>query len=314
MPGRIKLLVCAYLVTVLALGGLIVSGMDESGHLITAAFVLPFAFGTPLGIWAVLSCRKRTFRLFACTAPSMLFAIVIGGWPIVAAFIQMWNVGADPAVELNEPGIAMTLLEWCAISVGSLTIFFETPVLVGVCIGVVGRWRSLEISLGAMASPKRTQFTLRQLLGLTVVAAAALAIRPLLQWGMIGGGSISEVATSGREMFFGILLYACYSVAYSIPLGLLTVTAYWTMLAEESPLRRIIWGLPAALLCGALLPFYFSDDRENLALVSAFVGVLQFLTFSVVRSAGFRLVWRNVEALTSEESYSEAPIAEPALA
>ncbi len=136
---------------------------------------------------------------------------------------------------------------------------------------------------------QRRQFSIRQLLALTTVAALVAAV---LKW------VFPLIDATYRQMFVGIFIYGTvYAVVALIPM--------WSVLATSRPVLYGVLGV-AAETCVASVFGHMSDPSSSVAAVFAMTfaasqATYVLITLLIVRSWGYRLMPRRIRGPLVEE-------------
>lgn len=277
MPKRIKLLIA---LNVVVAGGLLWAGATKqlSQDVVLECTALPaWAMNTLLAVWAVLGAGSVVRRVSLFAAASILCAAI----PVGTMVVQSQDLEMDLQV---------------------LPPFVFAPAIAAFAIAAIARhWSGLHLVRSAEPSKERgthLRFSLRTFMLVTLMIAAACALRPYLD------GTEAE----------GLLgwLDFCMSVGVMLgPIGLLAPIAVWVMLSHGNVLKRLTVGAILSL-AAALQSAYFSqsDDLEGLVTVSiagAVVYALQCLALWAVRSSGYRIAWSTADESAEDESSALEP-------
>ncbi len=302
MPGRIKILVGIYLIVVLGLTSLMVYESESSvvAKLLYGAY---FAAAPLLGFWAALGKSSLKRRIAGSALPGLGLATA----PAAYSFVVLFQ--GNSGMFLFSSEILILMIKSFGMSALMTCATFLTPVLLGTAAGWIGRCRGLHAECLVLTSNSRgeTRFSLSQLLCLTFVAAVALGIQSLLAAGARNNATMSETSTSYIPY---LISFACQVMGGLMPLALLSAVSIWTVLFLDSPWRRMIWGAPTAMLCGALSWFYDTIEFGALFWVAVLYAV-QVAVLWVVRSAGYRLVRHPLDASAATELLIDCPVIEP---
>ena len=174
--------------------------------------------------------------------------------------------------------IAVVSIAGCAIAALAL------PIMVARGEGMrVERFRP-----GSLPVPRPFQFSVSQLLKATVLVAIVFALGQFASHGDAPHTDFGPVlAMISLIVFWGVCLVA----GSTIP-----VVCVWVVLSPGTVLPRLGMAAVAWLLAGVLVVHHNGDTLPNVPYLMSATGVamlLLFATLFVLRSAGYRMIWRG---------------------
>jgi hypothetical protein len=151
-------------------------------------------------------------------------------------------------------------------------------VVAGACLGC--RWLLVRIEKRTtwkpLLSSAEVQFTLKSIIGLTLIVSMLLALGRVVQW-------IDKGAS-------GTVIAVCVFVLMAL---LATVMLVWACLSQGRPAIRIPLAFAGTMVAGLIYPYYMGGpDWRYLAWPGLMLVISAYVSASllVIRSCGFRLV------------------------